>query len=129
MNRSIWMSASVLLALVVLLLSWSLLIAQAPKSPRSIPEGFRGEYVFIEKKDGGFVLLQKPEVRSLAGKTFLVGHTIPLAGITGDELFSPMAQWVDMETIRRMGESDQGDVLIHEIQGIAARLKIASATK
>ncbi|HZV05777.1 MAG TPA: hypothetical protein VE999_11905 [Gemmataceae bacterium] len=128
MNRRMWISASVLLALVGLLLGWSLLTAQAPKSSRAIPEGFSGEYVLIEKNDGGFVLLHKPEVRSLAGKRYLVGSTISLSGVTDDELFGPLAQWVDLEKIRRMGEANR-DSVIGDIGNIAERLKSASATK
>jgi hypothetical protein len=123
-----WLSAAVLLALVGLLLGWSFLTAQAPKSSRPIPEGFSGEYVFIEKKDGGFVLLHRPEVRTLAGKTYLVGATIPVGGVTEDELFAPLTQWVDMEKIRRMGEGHQQSI-IHDIANVAERLRSASATK
>jgi hypothetical protein len=66
--------------------------------------------------------LHKPQVRSLAGKTFLVGETIPVDGITGDELFARTAQWGDMEAIRRMGESDSASI-IGDIQAIGERLK------
>ena len=128
MYRRIWLPASVLLILSGLLLGWSLLTAQSPKSPQMTPEGFRGECVFIEKTDGGFVLLHKPEVRSLAGKTYLVGDTIAVSGVTQDELFAPMAQWVAMEKIRRMGESNSPSV-IGDIQSIAERLKSAAGKK
>jgi len=74
------------------------------------------------------VLLHKPEVRSLAGKRYLVGSTISLSGVTDDELFGPLAQWVDLEKIRRMGEANR-DSVIGDIGNIAERLKSASATK
>lgn len=127
MNRRVWL-AFILVAFVGILFSWSLLTAQGPRSPHAVPEGFGGEYVLIEKQDGAFVLLHKPQIRSLAGKHYLVGSTIPVRGVTDDELFAPTSQWIDLKKVRRMGEvADQS--VIGEIRGIADRMKHESPTK
>lgn len=127
MNRPIWF-VSALAAIVGILFGWSLLSAQGSKSPHAIPEGFTGEYVFIEKQDGGFVLLHKPQIRSLAGKHYLVGQTFSIPDVTDDELFTSSAQWVDLEKVRRMGETNPESV-VENARGIFARKKRESASK
>jgi hypothetical protein len=117
MKRQTWLLAFGTLALFGLLLGGALLTAQAPKSPRST-EGFAGQFVLIEKKDGERTLLHKPDIRTLAGKTYLVGRTISVPGVTDDEFFEPMAQWVCMENICRMGEADSENV-IGELREVA----------
>src|SRR5207237_11474 len=96
------------------------LTAGEPQSPQPTLTGFTGQYVLIEKKDGGVVVLQRPELRTVGERPYLVGRTVPLPGITDDGLFVPTAQWVYMEDIRRMGETDSASTLL-EIREMAQR--------
>jgi hypothetical protein len=78
-------------------------------------------------------VFHKPQVRTLGEKTYLVGQTVTLPGVTDDELFSETAEWVCQEDIRRMGEMDS-DSTLHRIQELAeqqrvAREKLAAAAK
>jgi hypothetical protein len=122
MKLKTWLTSFATLALFGLLLGGPLLTAQDPKSLRPT-EGFTGQYVLIEKKDGERILLHKPEVRTLAGKTYLVGRTITVPGVTEDELFEQTAQWVGVENVRRMGEADSINI-IAELREIARRRAI-----
>src|SRR5947209_4809102 len=93
---------------------------EGPRASPQTPVGFTGQYLLIEKKDGAFVVLQKPEVRSLVGKPYLVGRTMSLPGITNDELFAPTVQWIGLEDVKRMGETDS-DIALIGIREIAER--------
>jgi hypothetical protein len=118
------------LALVVLL-AGPLLTAQDSKSPRTT-EGFARKYVLIEKKDGEFVLLLKPEVRSLGGKIYLVGQTVPVPDVTHDELFASTAQWIGLDSVRRMGETDSDSTIVelrHLLLDRREREKLTSGAK
>jgi hypothetical protein len=127
MKLRAWLTAFGTLALVGLLIREPLLTAQGPKSARASPEGFGGQYVLVEKKDGGFVMLLKPEVRTLGERTYLVGRTVPVPGVTDDELFAPLAQWVGLDDIRRMGEADSTSI-VSELQNIAVRRRALQKT-
>jgi hypothetical protein len=121
MRLRTWTVASAGLALAGVLAGAAARSADEAKPAQPIPEGFvTGEFVVIEKRDGQFAVLQRPQIRTLGGKTYLAGKTIPLAGVTDDELFAPTTQWVCLDDARRVGEVPSRSAL-NAIQELAAQ--------
>jgi hypothetical protein len=105
-----WLIPCVTVALAGLLLGGPLLAGKDPKPPPA-PERFVGQYVLIEMKDGGLVILKKPQIRTLAGKPYVVGRTFVLPNVTNEDAFALTTQWIRTDNVRRMGEIDSEDDL------------------
>jgi hypothetical protein len=114
------------LAAIGLFLAGPFLGADGPQTAQVIPDGFTGEYVVVERKDGSMTILQLPQLRTLGPKTYLVGKTISIKEVTDDALFEPTKQWVCLEDVRRMGETTSGSDL-ENIRAIAVQRRLEGA--
>jgi hypothetical protein len=128
MRLRTWLSASAALALVALILGGPLLTAQAPKSAPPTRDGFAGRFILVETKAGDFLLLERPEVRTLAGNAYLVGRTISVPLVTHDKWFEDTTQWVALTDIRRMGDTDS-DSIVTKLSNIAVEQQIREKEK
>lgn len=120
-----------LLALVGLWAGRSFLTAGGKDSLPSqvVPDGFTQPYVMLETKDGVMTILQTPQIRSLGGKTYLVGRTVSLGEITNDALFESMDQWVCLKNVRRMGESSEWESIHRNYMELRNRQRKIEAAK
>jgi hypothetical protein len=82
----------------------SLLLAQEPKAPSGpLPQTFAPPFLVIATKDGRLLALEKPEVRTLGNRTYLVGRSMfPRGGHLHD--FAGSRQWIWLEDVRDMDE-------------------------
>ena len=107
--------ASVLCAILV---GGSLLADNPNASPQELPQGFEAAYLLVETTHGAVTVIEHPHLRALGNRTYVIGKTVSLSGVTDDELFDPTDQWVCLEDVRRMGEVHNREALA-EIQKIA----------
>jgi hypothetical protein len=107
------------MALCAILVGRSLLAEDSRLPRQGLPQGFRGEFLLVETTKGAVTVLKNPQLRTLDSRTYVVGTTVALAGVTDGELFGPTDQWVCLEDVRRMGEIANSDAL-KQIEEIAA---------
>jgi hypothetical protein len=88
-----------------LLAGWSLLGADVvKKEQRPVQQGFTADYVLIERQDGSRTVLERPHLGILGDKTYVVGRTLSLEGVTDDLFFNDTIQWVSLADVRRLAE-------------------------
>jgi hypothetical protein len=106
------------LTLIGLLVGWSMIGADDKKQEQQpVQRGFTAEYVLIETQDGSHTVLTRPRLGILGDRTYLVGATISLDGVTNDGLFERTTQWVCLSDVRRLGEViDHPDALRRLVQ-------------
>jgi hypothetical protein len=105
MNHRVQIGLLGLLAIGTMMVS--LLLAQEPKATSGpLTQAFAPPYLVIETKDGRLLALEKPEVRTLGNRTYVVGRSMFPKGGRGGSLhnFAGSRQWICLEDIRDMDE-------------------------
>jgi hypothetical protein len=78
---------------------------ERPTSTGAAQGELTGECAIVETKSGSLAVLGKPELRSLGGRTFIVGETLSLEGVSDAEsVFAPTRQWLSLDDVRRFWE-------------------------
>jgi hypothetical protein len=94
-------------SLVGLLAGWCILGADAPKKEKA----FTADYLLVETQDGARTVLEQPRLATLGDKTYVVGRTRFLEGVSNDLLLNNTIQWVPLNDARRLAEADTLDLL------------------
>jgi hypothetical protein len=111
-------------ALGALLIAGSLFAGGTREPDQSIPRGFcGGQYLILETTNHAVTVLERPHLRTLGDRTYVVGSTVSLPGVTDDELFGPTTQWVCLEDVRRMGEASNKSTL-DQIRVLAEKRRV-----